>query len=97
MRHFTEEEIRKMVAMRDHRMSWNEIGRELERDPHCCREKYGRMKRKGVLPKPEERPALESFSPRELMKELYARGYRVEGKIYYVSKQYVNVESVISE
>ena len=40
---------------------------------------------------------LDDFPPREIFKHLYKIGYRTEGKIYYMKKEYVNQNSVINE
>lgn len=91
--------MRTVQEMRSRGAKWAEIGKALGRSPHALSVTYSYRKKHGTLDeyKPEPIRSLKDYSPRELMKELYNRGYRVEGKIYYVTKQYVNVESVITE
>ena len=42
--------------------------------------------------------SLHDFTPREMMRYLYDLGYRIEdGKVYFIQKQEVNINSVINE
>lgn len=40
---------------------------------------------------------LDDFAPRDIFKHLHKLGYRLEGKVYMMTKQYVNIQSIINE
>lgn len=63
----------------------------LQRTCKACQSKYNKQhKEKKTLEKKEE--TLAKFTPRELMAELYKRGYR--GKLTYTQEITVNIEAI---
>lgn len=96
-------------ALRERGVGWAEIASTLHipRGTLTCqnsRRKAGKaggefkpQAAKVVIATEDRRPGLDVYTPREIFKHLHKLGYRVEGKVYMMTKQYVNLQSVISE
>lgn len=94
-----------MKELRKEGFSYAEIAQELGRSLDAIEGKFFILNRqeekeREVNEKPEspEKKGLSDYTPREIFKYLYALGYRLDKDgLYMLSKQRVNLQSVISE
>lgn len=106
---FTQEELAQVIKLREDGATSGEIATKLGVEPRRIHDLLFRLKRKeSATPKEEVKvsvPAptkpektIKDFDPRDMFKQLYDLGYRIDDKgIYIMVKQYVNLKSIISE
>lgn len=106
---FTQEEIQTVLNLKEQGLNFKDIADLTGRTSSQIKDLVFRLKKKEST-KPEEKvkvsapaPAkpektIKDFDPRELFKQLYDLGYRIDDRgIYIMVKQYVNLKSIISE
>ena len=106
---FTNDEIATIINLKEQGLNFEDIADLTGRTSRQIKDLLFRLKKKESA-KPEEEvkvsapaPAkpektIKDFDPRELFKQLYDLGYRIDDKgIYIMVKQYVNLKSIISE
>lgn len=106
---FTQEEIQTVLNLKEQGLNFEVIADLTGRTSRQIKDLLFRLKKKESA-KPEEEvkvsvpaPAkpektIKDFDPRELFKQLYDLGYRIDDKgIYIMVKQYVNLKSIINE
>ena len=106
---FTKEEIAMVINLKEQGYSKEDIAELLGRETKQIKDLLFRLKKKeSATPKEEVKvsvpaPAkpektIKDFDPRELFKQLYDLGYRIDDKgIYIMVKQYVNLKSIVNE
>jgi len=106
---FSQEEISTILNLKEQGLTYNDIAELTGRTTNQLHDLISRMKkRENPQPKEEVRvsaPApskpektLKDFDPREMFKQLYDLGYRIDDKgIYIMVKQYVNLKSIVNE
>lgn len=108
---FTQEEISSIVNFKEEGLSNEDIASLFGREPRQIKDLLCRLKKRensdqkkpvfheapDLTPaKPEK--TLKDFDPRDMLKQLYDLGYRIDEKgIYVMVKQYVNLKSIIND
>jgi len=104
---FTQEEINTVINLKEQGYTKEDIAELLGRETKQIKDLLFRLKKKEdvkteqvtVAPAPAKpEKTLKDFDPREMFKQLYDLGYRLDDKgIYIMVKQYVNLKSIVSE
>lgn len=105
---FTQEELAQVIKLREDGATSGEIATKLGVEPRRIHDLLFRLKRKETI-QPTEAPinkvipakpekTLNDFQPRDMIKYLYNLGYRIDNEgLYVITKQRVNLQSVICE
>ena len=106
---FTKEEIAQVIELKEAGLSTADIAEMLGRNPNQIKDLLFRLKKKettqskddvtvSVPTPPKSEKTLKDFDPRDMLKQLYDLGYRIDEKgIYVMVKQYVNLKSIIND
>lgn len=106
---FTNDEIATIINLKEQGLTNKDVALYTGKTEHQVRDLLFRLKKREKSTQKEEakvsvpdpiRPekTLNDFDPRDLFKQLYDLGYRIDDKgIYVMVKQYVNLKSIISE
>ena len=104
---YTKKEERYILSARAAGESYESIAQTLGRTKNALYAKHCTLKKaeEETIAIEEESPKLftqertiSDFDPRDMFKDLYNRGYRIDEKgVYVMVKQYVNLKSIISE
>ena len=102
---FTNDEIATIINLKEQRLTNKDVALYTGKTEHQIRDLLFRLKKKGISPQEDEQPVpvrpektLKDFDPRDMFRQLYDLGYRIDDKgIYIMVKQYVNLKSIISE
>lgn len=106
-KNYTKEEERYLLSARAAGESYERIAQTLGRTKNALYAKLCTLKKaeeetiviEGESPKLfTQEKTIQDFDPRDMFKELYNRGYRIDDKgVYVMVKKYVNLLSIISE
>ena len=98
---FSDEEKATMQELKDQDLTNKEIAELIGTETKRVENYFKNLKKKAapipqVPAKPEK--TLDDFQPRELIKHLYKLGYRIDRDgLYVITRQKVNLQSVINE
>ncbi len=101
-KHYTKDELDKMVQLKREGASYEEIARMFNRTPHAVQQKLStlgtRKDNEGSSEEAPKRKPLDDYQPREIIKYLYNLGYRIkDNKLVFIYEQVVNMKSVLGE